>query len=75
MINKHGTRRGTPMEKLSRFIIPGNTRAHTPVCLLCTEPSEEHLGAEARCAQTMTECAKVRQATVFLVQLGPMETE
>lgn len=31
--------------------------------------------AQRRRAQTMTECAKVRQATVFLVRLGPTETE
>lgn len=31
--------------------------------------------SERRRAQTMTECAKVRQATVFLVALCPTEAE
>lgn len=61
------------MEKLSRSIIFG--KIHKPVCLHCAEPSEKHLGVKACCAQTMTACAKVRQAMVFLVQLGPIETK
>lgn len=39
------------------------------------ESSDKYLRVRTRCAQTVTECAKVRQATVFLAQAGPMETK
>lgn len=61
---------GTVIEGRVKF-----QKIHKAACLSCTELCEEHLGATAGCAQTKTESAKVRQATVFLVQVGPIETE
>lgn len=66
---KKGARRQTPLEKLSRSIISENTQ------ILCMDSSKKHLRIKTCCVQTMTECAKVRQATVFLAQLGPIETK
>lgn len=55
-------------QELSRSIISENTQS------LCMKLRVKNLGVTARCAQTMTECAKVRQATVFLVEDRPIET-
>lgn len=69
---KKGARRQTPVEKLSRSIISENTQTNLSLCM---DSSEKHLRVKTCCAQTMTECAKVRQAMVFLAQLGPIETK